>query len=154
MNKERETLNPVELTKRELVRVMDEEKLGIYKAADKLGIVRQQVICWLLKDEEFRLMVRAAEVVRTVKFLEHVVALKHSGRPLNVGEQVVVDYYTKLAAMPGAWDIMVGLVDVKDIFAKMSFKELQAYEREREKYIRLVKALPQPKAQKNQSCGK
>jgi hypothetical protein len=133
---------PTDMVKRAIVRAMEEEKLGLYAAAEKLGIVELQVIRWILKDEEFRLMVRAIEVVRTVKFLEEVVALKHSGRPLNVGEQVVVDYYTKLAAMPGAWDIMVGLVDVKDIFAKMSAEEMQAFNADLTELRTLVKSLP------------
>src|SRR5439155_19557643 len=69
MNKKTE-LSPVDRTKREIVRLMDEEKLSVYDAAKKLGIVREQVIHWRLKDKEFGLMIRASGMVKMIEMAE------------------------------------------------------------------------------------
>jgi hypothetical protein len=96
MMNEKENLNPVEATRREIVRLMDEEKLSVYDAAKKLGIVREQVISWRLKDKEFRLMIRAAGMVKMIEMAEKAIALQNSGRPLHKGEQLFIKYVAQI----------------------------------------------------------
>ena len=88
---EKENLAPDEAIKGQIIGLMRKEKLGLYAAAKKLGIVKQQVNQWLYKDEWFRLCARHERVLETTELLLKILELRHVERPLTDREQAIVD---------------------------------------------------------------
>jgi len=126
-----EAPGPVEMVKRKLIGLAHGEKLSLYTAAEKLGIVKQQVNLWLYRDDDFRLMARAARATYFVELLSEAVELLKVTRPLTEREKCVIQIAAIMAANPDAANFLVSAEEPKP--RQLSVREMQAVDRELEK---------------------
>jgi hypothetical protein len=89
-NSEPVGLTLVDKIKREIVRLMNDEKLSPYRAAEKLGIVKEQVNRWRLRDKEFRLMLRVENALKIIELVLEAKDLKGTTGPLTEQEKLKV----------------------------------------------------------------
>jgi len=126
-----EAPDPVEMVKRKLIGLAHGEKLPLYTAAEKLGIVKQQVNLWLYRDEDFRLMARAVRATYFVELLSKAVELLKVTRPLTAREQGVIQIAAIMVANPDAANVLMSTEAPK--WRQMSVAEMQKFDRELEK---------------------